>query len=190
VSWPLPPYDDETWQAIIKAARPYTPDEGARAALNEILYRYDKFQVLDPKQIKEARAAWEAVAANANRAADEAMRIRDAWPGAVWSDEDQAALLALRQAQRQADHRTEGLNRSLASQKGQGKPDREWLLSQLIGIWQRHFGGHVRISVNNKGVPGGPLIRFISAVTHALAEPVNPHTFRTEIRRYKRDMAV
>jgi hypothetical protein len=150
------------------------------------MYTYDRLQALDLKQIKEARAAWEVVAANANKAADEVMRIRDARLGAVWSDEDRAALLALRQAQRQAMERVEGCNRLLASHQARRNPNRDWLISQLIGIWQRYFGGPLRVSTNNKGVPGGPLIRFIGAITHALAEPVNPHSFRTEIGRHRK----
>ena len=181
----VPFLSDETWDAIVAAAYPMTPDAEARAALDQCLHDHAGLQ-RDPQSIRAARDFWRELADLAERLGDMLLeaKLRTPWTIAD-PDRPQRELRAVRDVQRNAEAHAEGLAIAARVRERRADPAREWLYWRLFGIWSTHFGGELVCSIPpTGGAPYGHLIRFMQAVLeHALDERASPHTIRNAIRR-------
>ena len=169
----LPALTEAVWQEIVKAAAPMRPDDQARASIRECIENYYNLAV-DIRRAKLARDRWRKRAAWARKLADR----RPPWR--------KIELRAIGHLQRRAERRIEGFDVLVSAHQGGRDPEGGWLWGQLFEVWEKRFGGKVKVSVR-RGVPTGPLVRFVVAIfEHLLNQSISPHTIQAAVRRENR----
>jgi hypothetical protein len=159
------------------------PDAKARVMLDMCVCEYDQMKS-NPAEIKTARVFWSRVAPQLSAVTNEFVSARDRRL-IPWNDTEQRILDTLLKTRRIVEIQAERAGSRLRAHQGRRDPAIDFLYGRLFHIWVAHFGGKLAVSVRH-GQPGGPLIRFLTAVLPVLRLPANPFSLRTIIAREQR----
>jgi hypothetical protein len=183
-----PAISDPQWQGILAKIGTLPPTADPDRARREIEEAISDFAGrLPDKRLLAERARWRRIDALVSKLAHELLRLKRQTPWTVtdpdWPQESIEALTPLRRRGRRSVEDFDALARAIA---GQRDPAREFLYLRLMAIWSDSLGGRLGVSTR-RGVPEGPLVRFLLAIL-AIMRPLmddapGPHGIRAIIRR-------